>query len=169
MAGRATDSAVMFRRLFIAALTLLALSAFPSPARADITAFFGGTTTPTTRSAKGFAVGVSLLVIGFEYEYSHTSQDEPNAAPELKSHMGNVLLQTPTGGVQLYFTIGGGFYQETYRTFEDSGFGSNLGGGVKITLVGPLRFRGDYRVFNLHGNPLYPHPKRFYGGVVLSF
>ena len=33
--------------------------------------------------------------------------------------MGNVLIQTPTGRAQLYFTAGGGFYQETYRTFAD--------------------------------------------------
>ena len=160
----------MTRRLGpILALAFLLLTLTPAPARADLTAFFGVTTTPTNRSAKGIAVGVSLVVVGFEYEYSHTSEDEVNAAPNLVTNMGNILVQTPTGGVQLYFTAGGGFYQETYRDFQTSGFGTNLGGGAKITLVGPIRLRLDYRVFNLHGDPLYVHPKRFYGGVVVSF
>ena len=29
----------------------------------------------------------------------------------------------------------------------------NTGGGVKITLLGPLRVRVDYRVFTLRGEP----------------
>jgi len=159
----------MTRRVTVAALTLAALTWWPSPARADATAFFGVTTTPTNRTAKGFALGMSLAVIGFEYEYSNTSEDEVNAAPELSTHMGNVLVQTPTGKVQLYFTTGGGYYTETYRALVTNGFGTNLGGGAKITLVGPLRLRVDYRVFSLHGTPLYTTPKRFYGGVVLNF
>ena len=142
---------------------------FPAKAWADATAFWGLNYTPTTRTAKGFAIGVTLVILGFEYEYSNTSQDEPQAAPELKSHMGNVLVQTPTGRAQLYFTAGAGFYQETYRTFETNGFGTNFGGGLKFTLAGPLRVRLDYRVFNLRGEPLYTSPKRFYVGATIAF
>ena len=32
---------------------------------------------------------------------------------------------------------------------QETGFGTNVGGGVKIDLVGPLRLRLDYRVFKL--------------------
>jgi hypothetical protein len=160
----------MTRRLgIIVALTLAIVGLSPAPARADLTAFFGTTTTPTNRSARGFALAVSLLVVGFEYEYSHTTEDEVNAAPGLTTNMGSLLVQTPTGRVQLYFATGGGYYQETYRDLTTTGFATNLGGGVKITLAGPIRLRVDYRVFGLHGDPLYVHPKRFYGGVVLSF
>lgn len=141
----------------------------PSLAWADATAFWGFNSTPTHRSAKGFAFGVSLIVFGFEYEYCKTSEDELQAAPALTTHMGNVLLQTPTGRAQLYFTAGGGFFSETYRDFETNSFGTNLGGGVKFTLAGPVRVRFDYRVFSLHGDPLYSHPKRFYGGVTIAF
>ena len=141
----------------------------PTRAWADATAFWGQTTTPTNRTAKGFAVGVSLLVIGFEYEYSNTSEDDVNAAPKLISHMGNFLLQTPSARGQLYFEAGGGYYQETFRDFQDSGFGTNLGGGIKVTIYGPIRVRFDYRIFNLHGQPLYGTPKRFYVGAVVAF
>ena len=47
--------------------------------------------------------------------------------------------------------------------------GSNIGGGAKIRLVGPLRLRLDYRVFNLHGSPKFKNPQRFYAGINLSF
>ncbi|MFI5179406.1 MAG: outer membrane beta-barrel protein [Vicinamibacterales bacterium] len=153
----------------LVALALVVVVLSPAPARADLTAFFGVTSTPTNRAARGFAAGISLLVVGFEYEYSHTSEDEINAAPALTTNTGNILVKTPTGRVELYFTAGGGFYQETYRDFQTTGFGTNLGGGAKITLAGPVRLRLDYRVFALHGDPLYVHPKRFYAGVVLSF
>jgi opacity protein-like surface antigen len=151
----------------VVAASLLLLT--PSLAWADATAFWGFNSTPTHRTAKGFAVGVSLIVIGFEYEYSNTSEDEIQAAPGLKTHSGNVLLQTPTGRAQLYFTAGGGFYSETYRDFDTNGFGTNLGGGLKFTIAGPVRVRVDYRVFSLHGEPLYSNPKRFYAGAVIAF
>jgi len=159
----------MTRRLPFLCCALFVALLWPAKAWADATAFWGLSYTPTTRTAKGFAVGVTLIVIGFEYEYSHTSEDEPQAAPGLTSHMGNVLVQTPTGRAQLYFTAGGGFYQETYRTFDTNGFGTNLGGGLKFTIAGPLRVRVDYRIFSLHGEPLYSNPKRFYVGAVLAF
>src|SRR5262245_10704555 len=47
-----------------------------SPARADITGFFGMSPSPDTKSAKGFAVGFGLLVVGFEFEYSSIAEDE---------------------------------------------------------------------------------------------
>jgi Outer membrane protein beta-barrel domain len=163
------DRLVMKRVVLGALAGLLFVACCPTPAWADATGFWGFTSTPTRRTAKGFAVGISLLVVGFEYEYSKTSEDEINAAPEVTSHMGNILLQTPSGRGQLYFTAGGGFYQETYRDFKTDGFGTNFGGGIKITIAGPLRLRVDYRLFNLRGEPLYPHPRRFYAGAVISF
>ena len=159
----------MTRRLPFVLCALLIALVWPATAWADATAFWGLNYTPTHRTARGFAVGVSLVVIGFEYEYSHTSEDEVQAAPGLTSHMGNALVQTPTGRAQLYFTAGAGFYQETYRTFDTNGFGTNLGGGIKITIAGPLRVRLDYRLFSLHGEPLYTNPKRFYAGAVIAF
>jgi hypothetical protein len=159
----------MKRGVIIALAGLLFLTVCPTPAWADATAFWGFTSTPTRRTAYGFAVGVSLLVVGFEYEYSKTTQDEANAAPQLTSHMGNILIQTPPARGQLYFEAGGGYFQETYRDFQDTGFGTNFGGGIKINIAGPLRIRFDYRIFNLRGEPLYAHPRRFYGGAVITF
>jgi hypothetical protein len=150
-----------------------ALSAVPARAFADITAFIGTNTTPESRTAKGVSVGFGLLFLGFEFEYSSTSEDQEQLAPSLKSYMGNVLLQTPVEilRMQPYFTTGGGFYSEHIEPINHSetNFGVNTGGGVKITLAGPLRVRLDYRVFKLVGNALYSTPHRFYAGINLKF
>src|SRR4051794_18940229 len=97
------------RLIRLAALTTL-LGVTAAPAFADATLFIGANTTPASRQVKGFAVGAGLLIIGFEFEYANTSEDTAEAAPGLKTAMGNVLLQTPFAlmGLQPYFTTGGG-------------------------------------------------------------
>ena len=77
-------------------------------------AFIGANTLAGQPPAKGFAVGAGLLVLGFEFEYSDTTDDLAAGAPSLKTGMGNVLLQTPVAfaGFQPYFTVGGGVYHE---------------------------------------------------------
>jgi hypothetical protein len=84
--------------------------------------------------------------------------------------MGNVLLQTPVAifGVQPYFTTGAGLYRETLGTHQDTSFGFNTGGGAKITLIGPLRLRVDYRVFKLGSDALYSPAHRIYVGLNLK-
>ena len=99
---------------------------------------------------RGFSGGVSLLVLGFEFEYANLSEDELEQLPGLKTYSGNVLVQTPTS-MQLYATIGGGGYQERLAAARGNAVGVNIGGGVKIPLLGPLRVRADYRIFQLRG------------------
>jgi hypothetical protein len=116
-----------------------------SPALADATVFFGTNGSPANRGLKGFALGSGLLVIGFEFEYADTSENVIDAAPSLRTGMGNVLIQTPIAihGFQPYFTTGGGVYRESLNTISETSFGANTGGGVKISLAGPpSRTRG---------------------------
>ncbi len=153
----------------IAAMAMVLVAMAPSPARADATAFLGANTTPSNRPAKGFAVGMGLIIVAFEFEYAATSDDV--AAPSLKSFMGNVLLQAPLPifGFQPYFTTGGGIYRETLGAHEATGGGTNVGGGVKISLAGPLRLRVDYRVFKLGSGALNSPAHRAYAGLNLKF
>jgi hypothetical protein len=155
------------------ALALLMLAVGASPARADITAFIGANTTPNNRQTLGGALGAGFLIIGFEFEFAATSgSDDPaTLAPSLKTGMGNVLLQTPGEimGFQPYFTTGAGVYNESLGTHDDTGFSLNTGGGVKVTLVGPLRLRVDYRVFKLGSGALYSPAHRIYAGLNLKF
>ena len=160
------------RRAFWAFLLVLVAT----PAFADATVFIGSTTTPANRAAKGAAIGVGLLIVGFEFEYSSTSEDALEDAPGLRTGMGNVLLQTPfpVAGMQFYATVGGGGYREELRADEPGGrqethVATNLGGGVKISLLGPIRARLDYRVFNLRGDPLHSTVHRVYAGFNLAF
>jgi len=141
------------------------------PAFADATAFIGANRTPSNRMVRGFAVGVAVLVVGVEFEYAHTPDDAEARAPSLKTGMGNVLLQAPFPiyGIQPYVTTGGGFYREALDLHEDTGVGLNIGGGVKVSLMGPLRLRLDYRVFKLGSGALHSPAQRVYAGITLAF
>lgn len=152
-------------------LTLLFVFLLATRAAADATLFLGTNTTPENRKTQGFAVGAGLLLLGFEFEYANTSDDLESVAPALKTYSGNVLLQTPFTiyGFQPYFTTGVGYYREALETREDSGFGFNTGGGVKVNLIGPLRVRVDYRAFRLGDDALYSPAHRLYAGVNLKF
>ena len=148
----------------VAALTL----GTASPARADVTAFWGFAPKPDMHNARGFALGLSMLIVGFEGEYATLVEDSAKGAPGLRTGMINGMLQTPTS-TQLYVTVGGGMYREDLDSAQETHFGTNIGGGIKISIAGPLRLRVDYRVFTLHGSPVYRHPQRLYVGANLKF
>jgi len=143
----------------------------PASAHADATLFIGANTSPVNRTAKGFAIGAGLLVIGFEFEYSDTTDDVSSGAPSLKTGTGNLLLQSPVAfaGFQPYLEIGGGVYHEELSTISNTGFVGGTGGGVKISLIGPIRLRVDYRAFTLKNGALTSPAHRVYAGINLKF
>lgn len=180
----------MHRLSQIAPLTILTLFVSALPASADLTAFIGAQSNPTTRMTRGLSAGSGFLIVAFEGEYAQAGGDEVCAAviggdcaPSVRTVMFNGLVQTPRGilpRIQLYGTVGGGYYRVRYEAFDvqDTGFGTNVGGGVKIDLVGPLRVRVDYRIFRL-GEERNFDPgeefdeartaQRFYVGANLAF
>jgi hypothetical protein len=91
------------RAMFLAAGLTLAAS---TPAFADVVAFIGPNTTPSTRLAKGVGVSVSFVIAGFELEYSVTGDDPAKNAPSLKTGMANAFVQSPLPifGFQPYAT-----------------------------------------------------------------
>ena len=147
---------------------VLVFSLAPS-ARADITAFLGANTTPANRQVRGGALGTGLLIIGFEVEFAFTPDDPAAAAPSLKTGMGNLLLQAPFQSFQPYITSGVGIFNESLGTHSETNFGSNVGGGVKIGLAGPVRLRVDYRAFKLGSGALNSPAHRIYVGLNLKF
>ena len=142
-----------------------------TPALADITVFIGANTTPANRQVRGVSLGAGLLVLGFEFEYASTTDDPTSAAPSLKTGMGNVLFQTPVAfmGIQPYFTTGAGLYREELGTHQDTSIGFNTGGGAKITLMGQVRLRVDYRLFKLGSGASSSPAHRVYAGLNLKF
>jgi len=186
----------MSRSLRTAVLVAGLLAVAPTTARADLTAFIGAAfsgepqsalvgTESHTSQTRGLAVGAGMVILGFEFEWASTSGDDLGegtcagadlravCAPSLTTLMGNVLLQTPKGigPVQIYGTIGAGGYRERFDPLDDSrtNVGTNVGGGIKISLIGPLRVRVDYRIFNLAGDAVYDRPQRLYVGANLTF
>jgi hypothetical protein len=157
-----------FRFAMLAALLLVGLT--PRPAKADATVFLGTTTSPTRRTVKGVAVGVSLLIVGFEFEYASIAEDTSSNAPSLTATSGNVSAQTVgLPGFQLYATTGAGVYRERLGPDQEANLELNNGGGVKVKLAGPLRARVDYRIFSLRGHPQHSTVQRIYAGLNLAF
>jgi len=165
------------QRFAVCGIATAVLLAVAAPARADVTVFLGrsrnSSSTPgapaVSQGLKGAAFGIGLLVVGFEVEGAQHSEDPVKNIPALKTGMGNVLVQTPTGNVQLYGTAGGGVFRETLGTSSETNFATNIGGGIKMGIFGPLRLRADYRVLNLRGTPRYKTVQRFYVGASLKF
>lgn len=157
-----------FRPVLVAAVLLATTAA---PALADMTAFLGATTTPSNRQVRGAAVGSGLLVVGFEFEYSSTTEDLKTGAPALKVGSANGLVQTPVPvfGIQPYATAGAGIYRERVGISTQTGLTPNVGGGAKINLAGPLRLRVDYRVFKLGSGARFTPSHRIYAGLNLKF
>jgi hypothetical protein len=165
-----TDSPRMSRDpVYAAARTALLLVLLtPAVAWADVTAFLGIATSDGHRSARGVSLGLSLLVVGFEFEYANIAENEPKGAPSMKTTMFNGVVQSP-GRTQVYASAGGGYYTQNYRDLSESGFGTNVGGGIKIGIAGPLRLRVDYRVFSQKGEPFQKTTQRWYFGANISF
>ena len=156
-------------RILSTAAALIVIAA--TPAAADATAFLGANTTPANHASKGIAVGAGLLIFAFEFEYASASEDLASLTPGLKTGSGNIMLQTPVDifGFQPYVTTGAGVYRETLGQRAHTGFAPNVGGGVKMSLVGPLRLRVDYRALKLGDGALYPTAHRIYAGLNLKF
>jgi hypothetical protein len=159
----------MHRIAAVVSIVLLGVLARPAPAAADVTAFLGFSPTPETRPTRGFAFGMNFLIVGVEFEYANTKEKEDPLAPGLVTSMFNGIVSTPTTGIQFYGTLGGGIYRERFGDETETSFGTNIGGGAKLTLAGPLRLRIDYRVFNLRGGAVHKTPQRFYAGLNLRF
>ena len=83
----------------------------------------------------------------------------------------NVLIQSPfpISRLQFYGTIGGGLYRERLGQSRDNGLGSNMGAGVKVSLMEPFRLRFDYRSLRLGKSSKRRAIQRFYAGLTLDF
>jgi opacity protein-like surface antigen len=156
-------------RLRAGALATILTALTAAPASADLTAFLGANTVPVNRPVRGVAIGVGMLV-AFEFEYAENNENIEEAAPAVRTGSANALLQPPfaISGVQPYLTAGVGLFRERISEDNENGFVLNTGGGLKIGLLGPLRLRLDYRMFNMRGARHTP-THRVYAGMNLRF
>lgn len=149
----------------------LLITSVAQSALADFTAFVVPDQKPIGEITRGVALGISLLVIGFEFEYSESPESKKPNTSSIRSGMFNVLVQTPVSvsGLRFYGTIGGGVVRETLNVETKTNIGTNLGGGIKIQLPGPIGARVDYRVFSLRKSLRKELLQRLYIGLNLGF
>ena len=157
-------------RPLLAAVLLLG---FTAPAYADFTFIIGSNRTPSSRTAKGFAVGGGGM-IATEFEYANNGEDlddEDGPTPGLRTFLGNLLLQTPfpVAGFQPYGLVGTGVYRETLDAHQETAWAFHSGVGVKRRIFGPVMVRLDYRVLKLRGEPLHSNVHRVYTGFHVAF
>lgn len=160
--------ASLVRHATLAALLLLGSSA---AARADLTVFAGLQNAPAVRPSTGIALGMGLLLVGWEVEVARVAERAEDLAPSLATGTGSMYVQNPipVAGMQFYGIAGAGLYRERLSTlFQETNVLVTLGGGAKISLAGPLKLRVDYRVFKLR-NGRWPSPQRMYVGLSLGF
>ena len=81
--------------------------------------------------------------------------------------MVNLLAQAPfvISRLQFYGTIGGGLSREKAENLTETYRASNVGGGVKIVVSGPIRLRVDYRIITFRRTRNH----RVYAGLNLAF
>ena len=160
----------MRRSVWLACATVC-LAAGPPDARADVTAFLGVSPTPASHLGRGVAAGAGLVIVGFEFEAAQLVERADEDVPGLTTGMANLLVQTPlrVAGLQFYGTSGVGVYRERLGRLQETSVAANIGGGIKLTVAGPLRLRIDYRLLRLRGEPLHPTYHRFYAGANLGF
>ena len=161
----------MMRHAWRVALATLVVMSWGGDARADVTAFLGVNGSPESRAVTGFAGGMTFVAFGVEGEYASTRESLDEAAPQLRTYMANGFVQNPipVSGLTFYGIAGAGVYRETLDGESQTSLATNVGGGVKIDLAGPLQLRLDYRVFILKGDALAQKPQRLYAGVNLKF
>ena len=85
--------------------------------------------------------------------------------------MFNLELHTPTvAGLEFYGTAGGGLYRERLADHQVTAFGGQRWRwGVKVTVVGPVGMRFDYRAYSLSGDALHDRTQRVYAGLNVAF
>jgi len=159
----------------------LTLSAAPAVAQtqespASITAFAGVAMASGPHPATGVAVGLKLLPgpVSLEFEHSRGRRDPTAGVPAMETFAINILTQPSRqrSRFQFYGTFGVGLYAVLRDNHvSDVTEARNIGGGVKVTLAGPLKFRMDYRAFflgKMDGED-YPNAHRFFVGIVAGF
>jgi opacity protein-like surface antigen len=156
-------------RLIAASVAAMLLSA-PTAARADITAFLGAYLTTPRQSVRGVSVGFKILVAGVEFEAVRAPEEVEAKQPEIQEGSASVLVETPTGRVKLYGLLGAGLYRMLVAGVAgDTNSSLHIGGGVKITLAGPIGLRLDYRLIKLNGLVEDDTRQRVYAGVRIDF
>jgi hypothetical protein len=114
-------------------------------------------------------------VFGFENSLAYTKNALTAKGETGQSgfyYSGNLVLNLPAGNIVPNVTAGMGFAYRAGDSLPDVGttFITNLGGGIKFKLAGPVGFRIDYRRFqywDVLGSKVGAN--EITGGILISF
>lgn len=158
-------------RAFLPGLTLLFLAgaAVAPPAAAGELSVFVSRATPgdNWKSGVGGTLSTSWFrVINLEAEIAR--QPEELGDGGMTSFTGAALLAPRIGALRPYAGLGAGVFRQTLGSNSDTGTLGAFILGVKLE-VGLIVLKGEYRRFDLSGDPLLALDKRLSAGIGIVF
>jgi len=164
------------------ALPAATASAQTDDSRVNLTTFAGVALAPGAHPVAGVAVGLKPpspvsprpTPVSLEFEYALSRSDPAGGVPSIVTVSGNLLVQPSRqpSRLRIYGTVGGGLYVQLLNDrSSEANDAWNIGGGAKVALLGPLKFRMDYRAFFLGriNGEYHSNEHRFSVGMVLGF
>ena len=153
------------------ALAIVLSAACAAPARADATAFLGANLSPANRQVNGVSAGVSLVIVGLSSSMRNATDDQGGRARRSRPGWATCCCRrrSPSPASSRTSPSAAACITKPGTRIATPAFGMNTGGGVKISLVGPIRLRVDYRVFKLGSGALNTPAHRIYAGLNLKF
>lgn len=147
----------------------LCLGLVPGPSGAgDVTAFVAFSA-PDENWARGYGAALAstwFQVVSFEGEAARIPGDSPQAT--MTTFTGSALLAPPLGFLIPYGGVGAGLFRQTLGDASDTGTLRCFVLGAKLKL-GLLVVKGEYRRFELSGEPLLAMDRRISAGAGISF
>jgi hypothetical protein len=151
-------------------LVLLLLLACPGGARAgDISAFLA-TAAPSATWGRGYGGTFSTSwfgVVNLEGEAAQQAGEEADSG--MASFTASALIAPPVGFLVPYGGVGVGLFRQTLGKRSDFGTLKALVLGVKVKIGPVLVLKGEYRSYDLSGEPLLALDHRFSAGAGITF
>ncbi|MBI3932990.1 MAG: hypothetical protein HY317_06215 [Acidobacteria bacterium] len=154
------------RRILLA----LALVGAAADARAGDITVFAAKGAPDETWARGYGGALSSTwfhVINLEAEAARMPGDAEDAS--MTAFTGSALLAPPLGILTPYGGLGFGLFRQSLGDLRDTGTLKALVLGAKLKLGGLVVIKGEYRRYDLSGEPLLPLDSRISAGAGISF
>jgi len=147
----------------------LALLASPPPTHGgDVTAFVA-VAAPVDSWGRGYGATLSstwFSVLSLEGEAARFAGESPDST--MTSFTGAALLAPPLAFLTPYGGIGVGLFRQTSGTASDTGTLKCFVLGLKVK-IGLAVLKGEFRQYDLSGDPLLPMERRYALGAGISF
>jgi hypothetical protein len=155
------------RSLLIAVLAFLGVA---RQGRAGDVIVFGCSASPGETWKSGYGASISstwFTVLQLEAEAARLPGELGDG--RMTSFTGSALLSPPVGVLTPYGGLGVGLFRQSLGSNRDTGTFKALVLGLKLKLGGLLVVKGEYRRYDLSGEPLLALDHRLSAGAGISF